>query len=131
MGLLWGRAVTGANVSEQAGLRLVYESAVDSLVCLMKLFVDRGYRGSIWQWLLSVTGGHCLLEIVQPGEGQVGFAVQAKRWIVERTIAWLNWSRRLSKDYEQTVTSSQAWIDVSAIRWTMRKLHKPEQLNRQ
>jgi putative transposase len=124
LGLLWGRVVTAANVSEQAGLRLVYESTVDCLVCLSKLYVDRGYRGLIWQWLLCVTGGYCLLEVVLPAPGQVGFSIQAKRWIVERTIAWLSWSRRLSKDYEQTTTSSQAWIDVSAIRWTLRKLLK-------
>lgn len=62
------------------------------------------------------------MQIVQAGAGQKGFAVQPKRWIVERTISWLSWSRRLSKDYEQTSTSSEAWIDVSAIRWTLRKL---------
>ena len=61
---------------------------------------------------------------MQKGAGQAGFAVQPKRWIVERTLGWLNWSRRLSKDYEQTTASSQAWIDVSSIRCTVRKLHK-------
>ena len=71
---------------------------------------------------MSVTGGHSVLEVVGAVPGQKGFAVQPKRWIVERTISWLGWSRRLSKDYEQTVSSSEAWIDVSAIRTTFQKL---------
>jgi len=62
------------------------------------------------------------LEIVRARVGQKGFAVQLKRWIVERTISWLNWSRRLSKDYEQTTSSSEAWLDVSAIRCVLRKM---------
>ena len=74
--------------------------------------------------MVAVSGGRCLLERVQPAPGQVGFAVQPKRWIVERSIAWLCWSRRLSKDYEQTTSSSQAWIDVSAIRCALRKLER-------
>jgi len=48
--------------------------------------------------------------------------VDPKRWIVERTISWLSWSRRLSKDYEQTPHSAEAWIDVSAIGCTLRKI---------
>lgn len=89
----------------------------------MRAYVDRGYARSLCGWLVAVSGGRCLLERVQPLPGQVGFAVQPQRWIVERTISWLNWSRRLSKDYEVTTASSQAWLDVSAIRFTLRKLH--------
>jgi len=121
LGLLWSRKVTSANTSDQAGFRLAFVSATGFLLCALKVFADRGYRG-LAAWLISITGGHCVMQIVQAGAGQKGFAVQPKRWIVERTISWLSWSRRLSKDYEQTSTSSEAWIDVSAIRWTLRKL---------
>lgn len=96
---------------------------VSLLVGVLRVFADRGYRG-LPSWLVSVTGGHSVLEIVGAAPGQKGFAVQPKRWIVERTISWLNWSRRLSKDYEQTTRSSEAWIDVSAIRGTLRKMEK-------
>lgn len=89
---------------------------------LVRVYVDGGYACSLWQWLIAVSGGRCVLERVQPVSGQKGFAVQPKRWVVERTISWLGWSRRLSKDYEQTPKSSEAWIDVSAIRCTLRKL---------
>ena len=121
LGLLWGRQVTSANTSDKVGFTLVYASVMSYLLQVLRVFADRGYQGT-WSWLISVTGGYSLLEIVKPDADQKGFAVHAKRWIVERTISWLNWSRRLSKDYEQTTTSSQAWIDVSAIRFTLRKL---------
>ena len=115
--------MTAANVSDQAGFRAAFLSALGSLLGVVLVFADRGYRG-LPDWLVSVTGGHCLMEIVQALEGQRGFAVQPKRWIVERTLSWLGWSRRLSKDYEQTPKSSEAWMDVSAIRCTVRKLER-------
>ena len=121
LGLLWSRKVTAANTSDQAGLRLVFVSLVGFLIHVLKVFADRGYRG-LETWLISITGGHCVLEIVTACAGQKGFAVQPKRWIVERTIRWLNWSRRLSKDYEQSTSSSEAWIDVSAMRRVLRKV---------
>jgi len=114
--------VTAANVSDQAGFRLIFASVMRVMVCVVKLFADRGYRGTLLNWVVSVTGGHATLQIVTPAAGRRGFGVDPKRWIVERTISWLNWSRRLSKDYEQTPRSAEAWIDVSAIRCTLRKL---------
>ena len=54
--------------------------------------------------------------------GQVGFVVQPKRWIVERTFGWLNRSRRLSKDYERTADSSEAFIKVAMIHLMLRRL---------
>jgi putative transposase len=118
---LWGRLVTSANTSDQAGFRLVFARVIGFLVRVVKVYVDQGYQG-LASFVVSITGGHALLEIVRAAAGQKGFEVQPKRWIVERSISWLNWSRRLSKDYEQTTASSRAWIDVSAIRCTLRKL---------
>jgi putative transposase len=129
LGLLWGRDVTAANTSDQAGFRQVFTSVLSLLLGVVKVFADQGYQG-LEEWLLSVSAGNCRMEIVKSdnlslGESTCkpkrGFAIQAKRWIVERSISWLNWSRRLAKDYEQTTASSQAWIDVSAIRTALRK----------
>jgi putative transposase len=64
------------------------------------------------------------LEIVKRSDSQAGFAVQPKRWVVERTFAWLGRNRRLSKDYEQMVQSSEAWILVAMIRLVLRRLGK-------
>jgi transposase len=108
LGLLWGRVVTAANVSDPAGFRLVFASALLLLMSVVTVFADSGYRGTLLDWVVSVTGGHATLQIVRPAPGRVGFGVDPKRWIVERTISWLNWSRRLSKDYEQTPSSAQA-----------------------
>ena len=62
--------------------------------------------------------------MVSAPKGQKGFAVQPKRWIVERTFGWLNRSRRLSKDYERTVDSSQAFVEVAMIHLMLRRLKK-------
>jgi len=64
-----------------------------------------------------------VLEIIRGLPEQQGFEVQPKRWIVERSLSWLNWWRRLSKDYETTVESSEAMIKLAAIRnmlWRIR-----------
>ncbi len=122
LGLLWGRVVTAANISDSVGFRLCFARVVLLLVSVVKVFADSGYRGTLADWVVSVTGGHATLEIVKPAAGRVGFGVDPKRWIVERSISWLNWSRRLSKDYEQTPGSAEAWVDVSAMRRALRKL---------
>lgn len=124
LGLLWARQVTAANISDTAGFRHLLLSVLPFAARLVRVYVDRGYACSLWVWLIVVSGGRVLVERVQPQPGQKGFAVQPRRWIVERTISWLCWSRRLSKDYEQTTKSSEAWIDVSAMRATLRKLER-------
>ncbi len=92
------------------------------LVSVVKVFADSGYRGTLLDWVVSVTGGHARLQVVKPAAGRVGFGVDPKRWIVERTIGWLSWSGRLRKDYEQRTGSAEAWIEVSAMRCALRKL---------
>jgi transposase len=62
------------------------------------------------------------LEIVETQEGQKGFSVLLKRWVVERTFAWLMWHRRLARDYETDPKSSEAWIRLAMIRLMLRRL---------
>ena len=64
------------------------------------------------------------LVIVSAKPGQKGFQVQPKRWIVERTFGWLNRSRRLSKDFERTVESSKAFVQVAMIHLMVKRLAK-------
>ena len=90
------------------------------------VFADAGFEsGPLARWLQEHSGWR--LEIVKRSPSQVGFAVQPKRWVVERTFAWLGRNRRLSKDYEETVQSSEAWILVAMIRLVLRRLSKSAQ----
>ena len=114
--------MTSANTSDQAGFKIAFSSLLLLVSSIVKIFADRGYRGTLLDWVQETSHQKSVLEIVVPQDGQIGFAVEPKRWIIERTWAWFNWSRRLSKDYEQTTASSVAWLDVSAIRTSLRKL---------
>jgi putative transposase len=71
------------------------------------------HGGTPWGWV-----GIVVRKLV----GQTGFVVQPKRWIVERTFGWLGRSRRLSKEYERTVESSEAFIKVAMIHLMVRRL---------
>lgn len=70
-------------------------------------------KNGLPEWAEEVAG--VALEIVKRAEGAKGFVVQAKRWIVERTLGWLNQYRRLSKDYEATTESSETMIYLAMI----------------
>jgi putative transposase len=74
------------------------------------IFVDGGYTGTFIDWAKEMFGYR--VKVVQRGD-QKGFKVLPKRWIVERTFAWLNWSRRLSKDYEIRHTSAETMIHIA------------------
>jgi putative transposase len=74
------------------------------------VFADGGYTGKLIDWTKEMFGYS--VEIVKRNEQHL-FQVLPKRWIVERTFAWLNWSRRLSKDYEIRHTSAEAMIYIA------------------
>jgi transposase len=78
------------------------------------VFADQGYQGPQAAGAAARTGSWTL-EIVRRAPGQHGFAVLPKRWIVERTFAWLGRCRRLSKDYEGRPETTEAWIRVAMI----------------
>jgi putative transposase len=87
---------------------------------LRRLWVDGSYRGKLVEWVLE----HCqfvLQPILRP-EGQKGFLALPKRWVVERTFAWLTQCRRLSKDYEVLSASSEAMIYLAMTRLMLRRL---------
>ena len=87
----------------------------------MKLVLAHaGYQGDLIAWLKQTLGW--LLTIVHKLPEQLGFEVLPKRWIVERTFAWLNRQRRLSKDYERLPETSEAFIYVAMIRIMLKKL---------
>jgi len=89
---------------------------------LLKVWVDKGYRGGldVWfhhQWQIA-------LDIVESDPNQKGFAVQPCQWVVERTFAWLGKYRRLSKDFEYDVQSSEGFIYLASIMKLLKRLGK-------
>lgn len=123
LGLVVLANVTAANVQDvhagkQLFLALAHRPAL--LTRLEKIFADGGYRGELEDWVQQHL--QVVLEIVLKLEGQKGFQVLPKRWVIERTFAWLSRNRRLARDYERLAQSSEAFIYVAMIRLGLRRL---------
>jgi transposase len=87
------------------------------------IWADGGYRGKIRTWVQERFP--FTLEIVMRPSPKAAFVPLPKRWIVERTFAWLSAARRLSKDYEVLPQSSEAFIYIALIRIMLRQLSNP------
>jgi putative transposase len=117
--LLWSLVVTPASVQDAEGAKTALTEFRRQVKFPKIIWVDAAYRAVVsWAWVRWTW----ILEVVSALKGQVGFVVQPKRWIVERTFGWLNRSRRLSKDYEQTIESSTAFVQVAMIHLMIRRL---------
>ena len=92
---------------------------------LQKLIADSAYQGPIFANALAEILPHLKTEIIKRSERAKGFVRLPKRWIVERTIAWLNRCRRLAKDWENLNRSGLAFLKLASIRLMLRKLCKP------
>jgi putative transposase len=122
LGLLLCVIVTAANVQDKRGLSMLLEQIRDRFERLVLIYVDNGYRsGPLVEWVRRRIG--CHLQVVPRRASTKKFTVEPKRWIVERTFAWLNQSRRLSKDYECRVDSSEAMIYLAMIRLMLKRLN--------
>ena len=120
LGLVLALAVTAAQVSDQAGARRVFGRVQASGLKLVKVWADGTYAGAAWQQEVRDKYG-IELAITKPPAGTKGFAAVAKRWVSERTFGWGNGSRRLAKDYEATVASSEAMFWLSQMRVLLRR----------
>ncbi len=92
---------------------------------LKKLFADGGYQGPQFEKALAKVLPQLHVEIVKRSDAAIGFKIVAKRWIVERTIAWLNRCRRLAKDWENRNRKALAFLRLASIRLMLRKLCNP------
>ena len=88
---------------------------------LRHIFADRVYRGKQLPAALAEFG-KWVIEIVTRTESVGSFKPEPKRWVIERTLAWLNRCRRLSKDFEKTIASAEAWVLLASIRVLSRRL---------
>jgi transposase len=92
---------------------------------LQKLFADGGYQGPQFATTLAKILPSLEVAIVKRSDRVAGFVVVPKRWIVERTIAWLNRCRRLAKDWENLNRKALAFLRLASIRLMLRKLCNP------
>jgi putative transposase len=122
LGLLLAVVVTVASVSDPAGARLLFSRWGGHCKKLRLIWVDGTYRGHLLVWAAAHL--KAVLQPVLRSDDQKGFVVLPKRWIVERTFAWLGHSRRLSKDYEYLPASSEAMIYIAMTRLMLRRLCK-------
>jgi putative transposase len=111
LGLIWGLVVLPASSTDWEGAVEIFRRIGAGLPRLARVWADSAYR-ALAAWVGENT--RWVLDIVTRRVGAVGFEVQPQRWIVERTFGWLGRYRRLSKDYEHTTASSEAWIVIGA-----------------
>jgi transposase len=92
---------------------------------LVKLYADAGYQGPQFQSAMKRVLARLNVEIVKQSDQVKGFVVLPKRWIVERTLAWLGRCRRLAKDWECLNRKALAFLRLASIRLMLRKLCNP------
>ncbi len=120
LGLILKVVIHPADIQDRDGAKLVLKKLDDQFPRLEKIWADGGYAGKLVEWAKEL--GQWVLEIVKRPETAVGFEVLPHRWIVERTFAWLGRFRRLSKDYEVLIETSEAMIRIAMIRLMVRRL---------
>ena len=114
--------VHAASVQDRDGAPAVIAVLLEVAASVKKLFADSGYAGPKLQEALKGLGVSELIEIVPKPRGAKGFTVLYRRWVVERTFAWMGRCRRLAKDVERTLASSLAWVKLAARRFMMRRV---------
>ena len=115
-------AIHEASVQDRDGAPEVILGMLEKAPQVTKLWADGGYAGPKLQDALKDRGLGSIIEIVQKPKGTRGFTVLYRRWVVERTFAWMSRCRRLAKDFERTLASSLAWAQLAACRFLMRRL---------
>ena len=119
MGLLLAVVVHPANLQDRDGAKLVLHKLKGRFPRLRLIWADGGYAGQLIEWAREL--GDWLLEIVKrPHESR--FVLLPRRWVVERTFAWLGRHRRLSKDYEALPESSETFILIATIYLMLHRL---------
>jgi putative transposase len=121
LGFVLAVLVTPANMPERKGFSLLLHQHRHTLPRLHHVWLDRGYQGvDFINRMLCFFG--IVLDIVLPKDNSKGFSLQARRWVVERTFAWLGNYRRLSKDYEHLPASSEALIYLASCDLLLKRL---------
>ena len=114
-----------ADIQDRDGGILLLATLFGMYPFLEKLFADGGYQGPQFQKALARILPLLKTDIIKRSDQAKGFVVLPRRWVVERTIAWLNRCRRLAKDWENLNRKALAFLRLASIRLMLRKLCNP------
>ena len=120
LGLLLAVVVHAASIQDRDGAKLVLGKLLGRFPRLELIWADAAYAGQLVEWA-RIFGGW-LIEIVKRTKNSHSFEVLPRRWVVERTLAWLGRCRRLSKDYEELAQTSEAWVQIAMIHLMLKRL---------
>jgi len=121
IGLPVGMIVHPADVQDRDGAPDLLASIRDRFPWLRHVFAAGGYAGDKLKGALKALGDWTI-EIVKRSDTAKGFVLLPRRWVVERTFAWLNRNRRLAKDVEATIESAVTWLYIASVKLMMRRL---------
>lgn len=124
LGVLLVVVVTAASLPEANSAPLIGPKLREKSSRLEKIWADGGYKEQFIEWF--ATNCKIVVEIVKRRDGAIGFEVLPKRWVVERTFAWLSFFRRLSKDYEYSTMASESMVYVASIRIMLKRLTRKD-----
>jgi transposase len=114
--------VHAADIQERDGGALLMATLFGLYPFLLKLYADGGYQGPVFQKAMKSIMADVDVEIVKRSDHAKGFVLLPKRWVVERTLAWLNRCRRLAKDWECLNRKARAFLLLASIRLMVRRL---------
>lgn len=120
MGLLLAVVVHAADIQDRDGAKLVLNRLLGRFPRLYLIWADGAYTGQLVDW--AATLGGWLIEVVKRSLNRHRFEVLPRRWVVERTLAWLGRNRRLSRDYEELPESSEAWVYIAMTHLMLKRL---------
>ena len=120
-GLLVGAMVHAADIQDRDGAPALLASIRHTFPWLRHVFADGGYAGPKLTQALDKLGTWTL-EIVRRSDAAKGFVLLPRRWVVERTFAWLGRNRRLAKDFEACIENAEAWLLIASIQLLSRRI---------
>jgi transposase len=121
LGLMVGLVVHSADIQDRDGAAAVLKTILKRWPWLRHIFADGGYAGPKLRGALRKVAKFAL-QVVKRTDKAKGFEVLPRRWVVERTFAWLGRCRRLAKDWEKSIASAEAWMLIAHIRILSRRL---------
>ena len=113
-----------ADIQDRDGGVLLLSTLFGLFPFLKKLFADGGYQGPQFKRAVAEILPELQVEIVKRSDQAKGFEILPKRWVVERTFAWLGRCRRLAKDFENLTRIALAFVKLASIRFMLRRLCK-------